>query len=239
MTVIFISDIHLTVKYPTLTSCFIQFIEEQAVHGSHLYILGDLFEAWVGDDNNAPLVQEITTVLKKLSQTTQIFIMPGNRDFLMGERFTRKCGATLLTDPAIIDLHGTPTLLTHGDLLCTNDRAYQRWRSVVHWQWLQRLFLSLPLAWRLMVAKKLRASSKAYVKNLSVSNMDVVPQTVINIMRQYKVKQLIHGHTHQPTIHYLNIDNQPAWHYVLSDWHNAATALIVKPQQLFYLLPPK
>jgi len=237
MTTLFISDLHLSTSSPELTSNFLRFMTEQVVSAEALYILGDFFEAWVGDDNNELFVTDIVNVLKKCSMKTKIYIMNGNRDFLLGNAFAKKCGATLLQDPTVIDLYGTQTLLTHGDLLCTEDKAYQYWRRIVHYRWLQNLFLMLPLPGRLKIAERLRVRSKKYVKSLNATSMDVVVKSLLAMMRHYNVDQLIHGHTHQPAIHYLQLDNKPAWHYVLSDWHNTATALVCKPSAPPQLLP--
>jgi UDP-2,3-diacylglucosamine hydrolase len=237
MTTLFISDLHLSESQPALTTKFLQFIHTYASKAHTLYILGDFFEVWIGDDNNGPFVTEIVDALKKCSVKTQIFIMTGNRDFLLGNAFAERCGARLIKDPTVIDLYGVKTLLTHGDLLCTHDKAYQYWRRVVHFRWLQKLFLLLPLPKRLAIASHLREKSKNYVKSLDAAYMDINLDAMINLMRRYDVKQLIHGHTHKPCIHYLQLDGLPTWHYVLSDWHETATALVFLPLQPPTLFP--
>lgn len=229
MTIYFISDLHLSADATSLTDIFLRFISNQAKQAQRLYILGDLFEAWIGDDNDEPFAQEIIQALVRLSKTTALFIMPGNRDFLIGQAFAKACGASLLHDPTVIDLYGTPTLLTHGDLLCTDDKAYQRWRGFVHCRWLQRIFTCLPLAWRRKIAVILRNRSRTYTQSLPPSRMDVTTEGIKKMLDDYGVTQVIHGHTHRPAIHHFTENSHSIWHYVLSDWHEKGNVLICKP----------
>ena len=198
MTIYFISDLHLSVDEPLQTDIFFRFLSHQAKQAERLYILGDLFEVWIGDDNNDLFVQEIVQALLTLSKATALFIMPGNRDFLLGQRFAKACGAQLLSDPIVIDLYGSPTLLTHGDLLCTDDKAYQRWRRFAHCPWLQRMFLGMPLVWRRKIATALRNRSQSYTRSLPTSSMDVTMAGMREMLGDRGVTHLIHGHTHRP-----------------------------------------
>jgi len=235
MQVLFISDLHLGASSREITACFLDFCREiireknviPAKAGTEaLYILGDLFEAWVGDDENASWLDEIGTALKNLSDNNiKLYFMRGNRDFLLGKRWAEKCGAVLLPDPVLINLYNIPTLLTHGDILCTEDKNYQRWRKFSHHSLVQKLFLMLPLKFRQNIANSLRKESRKYTKNLAGEKMDVSISAVENMVREYQVTQIIHGHTHRPAVHTTATYRR----YVLPDWHPKGGVLVVKP----------
>lgn len=227
MQTIFISDLHLSEENLKTRQCFLDFLKNQDF--STLYILGDFFEAWIGDDDCAPCITEICEALKNCG--AKVFLMQGNRDFLLGEGFAQKCGAVLLSDPAVIDLYGLPVLLTHGDMLCTEDKAYQRFRKVVRNGFLQKIFLMLPMGIRQKIAQKLRSKSKHHAKNIPLNVMDVSPKAVTEICEKYQVKHLIHGHTHKPCVH----QEEGHIRYVLPDWHPRGGMLVAsaeKPLQL-------
>lgn len=227
MQTLFISDLHLSAG-SEITACFLGFLQDivREKKTEALYILGDLFEVWVGDDDNAPWHKEICVALKKLSDHhIKLYFMRGNRDFLLGKSWAEKCGAILLADPVLINLYNTPILLTHGDLLCTDDNQYQRWRKIAHHQLIQNIFLSLPLKWRQGIANKLRKKSREHTQYLSPSKMDVCISEVEDWIKQYQVTQIIHGHTHRPAIH----KTATYTRYVLPDWHPKGGMLIVKP----------
>lgn len=219
MTTQFISDLHLEEARPDITRAFLAFLDQQATGCEQLYILGDFFEAWIGDDEHTPLQDEVAAALRAVSDGgTDVFLMHGNRDFLIGEDFCSRAGATLLDDPTVIDLYGTPTLLMHGDSLCTADVEYQKFRaSMRNAQW-QQMFLQRPLADRQLVARQLREISMAKNKGKAEFIMDVTPDEVVAVMEAHNVQRLIHGHTHRPAVHELVANDQPARRIVLGDW---------------------
>lgn len=222
MSTLFISDLHLEEKRPEITAAFHRFIQERAVQAEALYILGDFFEAWIGDDENTSLQNEIAEALHQLSAGgTRLFLMHGNRDFLMGNAFCERIGGELLEDPTVIDLYGEPTLLMHGDSLCTADIEYQKFRKNMRNPAWQQAFLKRPLADRQLVARQLREISLAKNKGKQEDIMDVTPEEVVQQMSAHGVKQLIHGHTHRPAVHQLNVEGAPARRIVLGDWDKA------------------
>lgn len=232
MTTLFISDLHLEESRPDITGAFLRFLEEKAPGAEQLYILGDFFEAWIGDDERTPLQDQAAAALRTLSDNgTRIFLMHGNRDFLLGEDFCARSGATLLEDPTLIDLYGTPTLLMHGDSLCTADVEYQKFRAKMRNPQMQKMILSRPLEDRLQMARQLREMSMATNQGKAEDIMDVTPAEVVRIMESYNVPQLIHGHTHRPAEHTLEVNNQPAKRIVLGDWDKNVWWLEANPEQ--------
>lgn len=233
MSVLFISDLHLEAERPDITRAFLHFLATRARTAEALYILGDFFEAWIGDDGMDEFQHSIARALRELSDTgTRIFLMHGNRDFLIGQAFCREAGCTLLRDPSLIDLDGEKILLMHGDSLCTLDVAYMKLR-----RWLRNpltLFIlrSLPLATRHKLARKLRKESRAQTRMKASEIVDVTPAEVERIMRDKGVRILIHGHTHRPAVHELEIDGRPARRIVLGDWDRQGWALEADEQGL-------
>ncbi|MDH5407745.1 MAG: UDP-2,3-diacylglucosamine diphosphatase [Gammaproteobacteria bacterium] len=227
MSTLFISDLHLSPQHPELTQLFIKFLQHEAPHAEKLYILGDLFEVWLGDDMVLPDYQQAIKEIKQLSESVPVLVMHGNRDFLMRETFAAMSGCTLLSDSEIIDLYGTPTLLLHGDTLCTDDKAYQDFRNMVrNPDWQKELLAKSPEE-RLALAKKYREISKTETEGKTNEIMDVNQQTVETVMKQSGVTQLIHGHTHRPAIHDLKLDNQNAKRIVLGDWQETQGSMLV------------
>lgn len=224
---LFISDLHLSEDSLNIRSNFHQFIKKIAPQAEALYILGDLFEYWAGDDDlKSPFHVEITNALKNLSlHGVHIFIMHGNRDFLMDKQLAKACGATLLADPTLIELYGTPTLLTHGDALCTDDTAYQAFRQQVRNTTWQQQFLSLPLASRKAQIEQARAKSESEKQNKTMSIMDVNLQAVNDMLQEYDYPRMVHGHTHRPAHHLHHIDGHTCDRWVLGDWDRFANAL--------------
>jgi UDP-2,3-diacylglucosamine hydrolase len=219
MTTLFISDLHLEESRPDITDAFLRFLREDATQANTLYILGDLFEAWIGDDNHTALNNQITNALKTLTDRgVAIFVMHGNRDFLLGDEFAKQTGSKIINDPTIIDLYGKPALLMHGDTLCTNDVEYLKFRAQVRHPLFQQDFLSKTLQERAAIAKHIRDVSKTEGQNKAYEIMDVTPQAVIDVMAQHNVDLLIHGHTHRPATHNLTVSNKPAQRIVLGDW---------------------
>jgi len=221
----FISDLHLDPSRPDLFKLFDEFIDSITNKAEALYILGDLFEVWIGDDIiDQPLGVFYPTVidkLKKLSDSgVKIYFMHGNRDFLINNVFIQSIGATLLPDPTTINLYGVPTLLMHGDSLCTDDKAYQRMRFLFRLKLIQKLYLSLTLTKRQEKLEKIKKVSANAKKNKSMDIMDVNQQAVNKAMRNAKVLQLIHGHTHRPAIHTFSLDDQALRRVVLGDWRD-------------------
>jgi UDP-2,3-diacylglucosamine hydrolase len=220
MPILFISDLHLHESRPHITRAFFHFLQTHARNTEALYILGDFFDAWVGDDDDSALPQEVAEQLAALTQTgTSVYFMHGNRDFLLGDAYAKKSGMQLLADPTLIDLYGKPTLLLHGDSLCTGDLAYQQFRQMVRGAAWQQQILSQSLAARRALAAQLRQASQNMNSLKAEDIMDVTSAEVIALMEKYNVTQMIHGHTHRPARHSLNINNKLAERIVLGDWH--------------------
>ncbi len=225
--ILFISDLHLSLEKPELTRHFLHFLAQRAPQAAKLYILGDLFDAWVGDDDFTPPSSKIREALKNLVNSgTEVFLQPGNRDFLMGDEFAKQTGLQLLADYAVIDLGGNPTLLTHGDLLCSDDHAYQTFRTLSRTATWRDNVLSKPLWLRLLAARWYRLRSFWHKRNKSQDIMDVNHETVCEQMRSFRVHQLIHGHTHRPQTHHFHIDHQPAQRVVLAQWSTHAIEIL-------------
>ena len=219
----FISDLHLQEERPDITQAFLDFLEETASKAERLYILGDLFEVWIGDDFKSELshlIKEKLLLLKAAS--TSVFTMHGNRDFLIGERFCEDTGVTLLEDPYKLDLFGKATLLMHGDLLCTKDVDYQEFRNMSRNPEWRKEFLDKPIEERERMAEALRLDSKEATNLKKDEIMDVSPEAVEEIMTSHNVELLIHGHTHRPKVHSLEINGTPAKRIVLGDWDKSA-----------------
>ena len=227
MNTLFISDLHLQSSQSKIINVFIKFLQQQATQADAVYILGDLFEAWVGDDDNNPLAQQVKKALKALSQTVPTYFMRGNRDFTIGERFSQEAGITLLADPTVIELYGRRVLLMHGDLLCTDDLAYQAFRRKVYAPNFIKRLMRLPLFVRRLIALWARYKSKKHTGNTDLTIQDVNQQETEKTMQEYKVNILIHGHTHRPTIHDLQINGQGAKRIVLAAWHDQGYVLQV------------
>lgn len=226
MATLFISDLHLNAEQPATIQLFLDFLTTRAAQADALYILGDLFEAWLGDDLPLPGYAPVLEAMKHLSDSgTPIYVMHGNRDFLLGEGFERMSGATLITDPVVIDLYGAHTLLMHGDLLCTDDLPYQAMRRQLRDpQWIAA-FLAKPPQERIDFARQLRERSKKETGEKNETLMDANTDTVIRAMREQQVRKLIHGHTHRPAVHHFELDGRPATRYVLQDWYNRGGVL--------------
>ena len=231
MRYLFISDLHLEAQRPDITRAFLRFLEEHASTVDALYILGDFFEVWLGDDNPDPLADQVSSALLALSlRGTAIYLMHGNRDFLSGRDFCRRSGCTLLPDPTVIKLNGERVLLMHGDSLCTDDIGYMRMR-----RWLRNpasLFIlrHLPLQTRHRIGRKLRNESQQRTRYKALDITDVNQDEVLRVMGTHGVTTLIHGHTHRPAVHPLELDGREAQRIVLGDWDQAGWALEVDEQ---------
>ncbi len=230
MATLFISDLHLCATRPEPIDTFCRLLSGPARRAEALYILGDLFEAWIGDDDERSPHAEIVAALAEYSAAGPLYVMHGNRDFLMGPRFAERTRCSLLPDPSLVDLYGTPTLLMHGDTLCTRDHDYQAFRKQVRNPLWMQGFLARPLAERAAIAQNLREGSRAAVQQKAAEIMDVDPEAVCAAMRAHGVLQLIHGHTHRPAIHELSLDGQAARRIVLGDWYQRDSVLVMDGQ---------
>ena len=226
MTTLFISDLHLDEARPHILDLFEQFLAGEARQADALYILGDLFEAWVGDDDDSALATRIARAIRGLADSgVPVFFIVGNRDFLLGRDYAARCGMRLLEDGTIIDLYGTPTLLMHGDTLCTADLEYQEFRAQVRDEEWQRQFLAQPLDQRRAFAARARDASTAHTGRTDMTIMDVTPEAVVETMQRAGVRHLIHGHTHRPAVHHFRLDTGNAERIVLGDWYEQGSVL--------------
>jgi len=232
---LFISDLHLDPERPHITRLFREFVEGEARGAEALYILGDLFEAWIGDDDDAPLAREIADALLALRDAgVAVYFMHGNRDFLLGHRYAARAGMRLLPDPSVVMLHGEPVLLMHGDTLCTDDVAYQAFRAQSRTPGWREAMLAQPLPVRRALAGQARAASQTHLQALKAGNRaqfetitDVAAQTVESTLIRYGVKTLIHGHTHRPAVHRVQIGDTQCTRIVLGDWYEQGSVLRV------------
>ncbi len=225
---LFIADLHLHRDRDDITDLFCHFLENDAIGCDALYILGDLFEVWFGDDNPCPMIKRVSERLKALNDTgVPIYYIHGNRDFTIGKRFCKQSGMILLPESKVIDLYGTPALIMHGDSLCTRDVAYQKFRKRSRNPIVKFLLLSLPFKTRQKIAGDIRNKSKASNKKISLEIMDVTQSEVEKDMKNAGVQLLIHGHTHRPDRHHFDLHGQPAERIVLGDWYDQGSALVV------------
>ena len=226
MTTLFVSDLHLDASRPAATDCFLRFLAGPAREADNLYVLGDLFEAWTGDDAAGPHDKAILAALARYTSAgNRCHFLRGNRDFLVGPRFSAQTGIALLPDEALVEIGGMRALLMHGDTLCTDDRAYQRYRRFVHRPAVQAAYLGLPARFRAGIAAYARRRSLAANAGKPAAIMDVNPQAVGDAMRRHDVRLLIHGHTHRPAVHTLEVDGLPARRIVLGDWYTQGSVL--------------
>jgi UDP-2,3-diacylglucosamine hydrolase len=225
---LFASDLHLDSGSAWAIDAFLDFLDGPARGAEALYLLGDLFEAWVGDDDDEPGNTRACDGLARLTaRGTPVFALHGNRDFLLGQGFEHRTGVRVLPDPVTVQLYGVPTLLSHGDVFCTEDLPYQELRSIVRQPDWQRRFLSLPLSTRRQLANAARAGSKEHTERQVPVLMDVNPEAVLRAMKATGTRRLIHGHTHRPAIHRFAVDDAPAERIVLAPWYEAASCVAV------------
>jgi UDP-2,3-diacylglucosamine hydrolase len=228
LTSLFASDLHLDSEAPWAIDAFLAFLDGPARAADSLYLLGDLFEAWVGDDDdNVDNARACAGLARLTASGVPVYALHGNRDFLLGDVFAKRTGIKLLPDPVMLELHGVPTLLSHGDVFCTEDLAYQELRSIVRRPGWQRRFLSLPLDTRRELASAARAGSQAHTKRTIPIIMDVNPEAVIRAFRATGARRLIHGHTHRPAVHPIVFDGISAERVVLAPWYEAASCVAV------------
>jgi len=240
MSTLFISDLHLSEDAPVTVEAFFAFLAGPARNAQALYILGDLFEYWAGDDDDTPLSARVAAALAALNREgVRTFFMAGNRDFLLGETYARRAALELLTDPILLALDGKPILLNHGDALCTDDLAYQAFRTQVRDPQWQHAFLQQPLAERKRIIEGLRQHSIAAKQEKTADIMDVNDDAVNTLLREHGYPTLIHGHTHRPARHLHQIDGRECERWVLSDWHDHAPYLewsegILRPRVFYH-----
>ena len=234
---LFISDLHLAPERPEIIRLFERFVDDIAASSDTLYILGDFVEYWIGDDDKASGLEPVFAALNRLHAAgTRIRLMHGNRDFLLGKRFARRFHIDIIEDPYMDHIDGKPVLLMHGDLLCTDDTAYQDFRRKVRNKYLQRIFLLLPLSLRERIARSLRGTSEKATAGKTEKIMDVNQQTVETTMLNAGVDVLIHGHTHRPGIHELDLAGRRATRIVLGDWYRDGNYLRINEEGEFELV---
>ncbi len=225
---LFIADLHLDPVRPAITELFLDFLAGEARQADALYILGDLFEVWLGDDDFNPHHERVAEGLHALSVAgTPVYFMVGNRDFLLGEAYARRAGMTILEEPVTLDLYGTPTTILHGDVLCTDDRPYQMFRALVRNRAWQKCFLLSPLVWRRMLANMTRGQSRKRGQSVNPDITDVNADAVAAMFRKQDVPRIIHGHTHRPAVHSLEVDDASRKRIVLGDWYEQGSVLRV------------
>lgn len=230
---VFISDLHLCSKHPEIFYTAQDFLRQEAVHIEALYILGDLFEVWLGDDIQGQVAREFAQLIHALR--CPCFYIHGNRDFLLGAQYAQQSGLQLLPEHYVMDLYGRRTLLLHGDTLCTQDKDYQRLRRLLRYQPLQHTFLSLPEKWRRAIGSWMRNQSREIGSKKSRDLMDVSEVSVRKLLAQHQVKQMIHGHIHKPKIHTIDTREITYMRIVLGDWSQQASVLEYYPDHQFAL----
>jgi UDP-2,3-diacylglucosamine hydrolase len=227
--ILFISDLHLDGERPEISEQFLRFLDVEARRAEGLYILGDLFEAWIGDDDPDPDKRRVVAALHALTQCgVACYLIHGNRDFLIGKRFCRETGVRLLPDGSIVSIYGRRVLLMHGDTLCIDDPDYQRLRRIVRNPFVQFILRRLTLRQRQQLAARMRAGSKAHIASMDEAApyiMDVNQEEVRRTLRRYDVDCIVHGHTHRPAIHEIPLNGATATRIVLGDWYEQGSVL--------------
>ncbi|GIU17560.1 UDP-2,3-diacylglucosamine diphosphatase [Shewanella sp. MBTL60-007] len=229
MRTLFVGDLHLSADRPDITQAFLTFLDTQLHDTDALYILGDLFEVWVGDDIAEPFANELADKIKRASQKLPIYFIHGNRDFLISNAFAKRSGMTLLPEVYTLDLYGVPSVILHGDSLCTLDKSYQRFRKFRNMSWAKWLYAHLPKSKRLDIAAKLRTKSQSSNQQKSYSIMDVEPDAVLKLLDTTKTEQMIHGHTHRPAVHQLANGKR---RIVVGDWYEQGSMLSVSQDKI-------
>lgn len=222
---LFIADLHLSPETPLINQNFLNFLQQRAIFAEKLYILGDLFEVWLGDDEEG--YESIKSALRVVTASgVEVNILHGNRDFLLGAQFAADTGCRILAEPQIIDLYGFPVILMHGDVLCTQDIVYQAFRRQVRDEQWQQQFLAQPLAQRRVLAQQARQHSQQHTQATQEYIMDVTPEEVDKVMRAAQVYELIHGHTHRSAVHVEELDGKTAKRYVLGAWQPEQAVIV-------------
>ncbi|MEX2122441.1 MAG: UDP-2,3-diacylglucosamine diphosphatase [Woeseia sp.] len=226
MTTLFISDLHLEAERPGIGEQFRSFLQREATEAEALYILGDLFESWIGDDDPNPYYAAMKRAIRGIADLdVPVFFMHGNRDFLIGDRFADETGVEVLPDPCKVNLYGQDVLLSHGDALCIDDLKYQEVRSITRSPAWQSMMLQKPLADRQAIARQARADSMAHGASIDLDISDVNQGAVEQLMKKHEVLTLLHGHTHRPAVHRFLLDGLPATRIVLGDWYEQGSVV--------------
>lgn len=240
MRTLFIADLHLSENHRQVTDAFFAFLDKEAQNAEALYILGDMFEVWIGDDEHTPLMDEVALKLTQFSDrnSTPIYYIHGNRDFMIGKRYAKQSSMILLPEHHVIDLYGVKTLIMHGDTLCLFDKNYQRMRKVIHNPFLQFIFNCLPLTMRKRIGWKIRNASQSKKVYKNVEMMGVTQGEVLRLMQKHKVQRLIHGHTHQANVHDIEVNDASAQRYDVGDWYTNLSFVTVDAQSINLLIHP-
>src|SRR5699024_4369605 len=234
--ILFISDLHLDESRPEHLQALKELLQEHAGKCDALYVLGDLFETWIGDDDDSEFNLTAIAAFRAFSDAgSQLYFMHGNRDLLLGNDFACAAGGELLDEGTVVDLYGTPTLLMHGDSLCTNDEKYMAFRAQVRNPKWQQMMLAKPLQERRMIAQMMRMQSAQSNANKASNIMDVTPEEVVHEMEANGVKQLIHGHTHRPNVHEVSLSTGTGQRWVLGDWGDYGWQILIRPNAPFAL----
>lgn len=229
---LFISDLHLSPTRQDITALFVDFLQTRAVGAKGLFILGDLFEVWLGDDVSLADHRQAVSALRALSDSgTPIFYLHGNRDFSVGGLFALNTGIQIFDDPSAIELDGQKVLISHGDALCTDDIQYQRLRKIIRHPWVLSTMLALPKVSREWIGSNIRKASTKSQQSKPMSIMDVNDDAVAELMRDRGIYTLVHGHTHRPHQHYFSVDDTPAERHVLGDWYTQGSVLTLENGQ--------
>ncbi|MFT5788616.1 MAG: UDP-2,3-diacylglucosamine hydrolase [Shewanella sp.] len=229
MRTLFVGDLHLSADRPDITQAFLTFLETQLADAEALYILGDLFEVWVGDDIAEPFANQLADAIKLATQKLPVYFIHGNRDFLIGSTFAKRSGMTLLPEVVVLNLYGINSVILHGDSLCTLDKPYQRFRKFRNMAWTKWLYAHLPKSKRLGIAAKIRSRSQSSNQQKSYSIMDVEPDAVLELLDATQTQQMIHGHTHRPAIHPLTNGKR---RIVVGDWYEQGSMLCVSQDNI-------
>jgi UDP-2,3-diacylglucosamine hydrolase len=226
MTTLFISDLHLEFAQPEIGEQFLDFLSDEALEAEALYILGDLFDVWLGDDDPNPYYADMKSALRNLVDADiPVHVMHGNRDFMIGKEFAAETGVSLLRDPEIVDLYGRNVLLCHGDSMCTDDAHYQQIRTMTRNPDWQAMMLAKSIEERIAFAIQARQDSMARGESISDEIMDVNQEAVEATMREHGVDMMLHGHTHRPAVHEFQLDDKPATRIVLGDWYEQGSVV--------------
>lgn len=223
---LFISDLHLSAEQHGIAQCFFSFMKTETQDADALYILGDLFELWLGDDDSNPFSEKVADSIASLSQRMPVYFIHGNRDFAIAKKYAKRCNMTLLPEQHVIELYGQKVLISHGDELCTQDLDYMKFRKKARGWWWPKLMLALPLFIRKKLADKGRKKSIQNQMQLSAEIMDVTQSEVEKAMQKHNVTRFIHGHTHKPAIHQFSLFGKPAQRIVLGDWYTQGSILV-------------
>ena len=230
----FIADLHLTENRPDITAAFFDFLDSKIINDDvdALYILGDFFEVWVGDDYQTDLSKSVAARLCQVSKSgTEVFFIHGNRDFIMREDYAKSASMTLLPEQVVIDLYGTPTVILHGDEMCTQDIEYQQFRKKSRGWWWPKLMLAMPLWYRKKIARNAREKSKQSQAGKALEILDVTEDAVLAMFEKHQVANMIHGHTHRPNVHHYNHAGKTLTRTVLGDWYEQGSYLRATPEQ--------